>query len=52
MLEYNLSKRLEKNISFHFIKWEIEYICENKYNVPMYSKTQIYSKKLKIKIKI
>jgi len=45
MLEYNLSNKLEKYISFHFIKWEIEYICENKCNVLMHSKTQIYSKK-------
>ncbi len=41
MLEYNLGKK----ISFHFISGRLEYICGNECNVPMYSKTQIYSKK-------
>jgi hypothetical protein len=46
MLEYNLCKTLEKKL-FHFIlrNERLEYICVNKCNVPMYSKTRIYSKK-------
>jgi len=40
MLEYNLVKIFFKKL-FHFILWivRLEYIYENKCNVPMYSKT-------------
>jgi hypothetical protein len=43
MLGYNLGKRL-KNKLFHFIlqSGRLEYICGNKCNVLVYSKTQIY----------
>ncbi len=46
MLKYNLAKRLEKKL-FHLIliSGRLEYICENKCNVLVYSKTQMYSKK-------
>jgi len=45
MLEYNLGKIIEMKL-FHFILQceRLEYICGNECNVPMYSKTQIYSK--------
>jgi hypothetical protein len=44
MLEYNPCKRLEKKL-FHFIfkDGRLEYTCENKCNVLVYSKAQIYS---------
>jgi len=45
MLEYSLGKRLENKL-FHFILQSgiLEYICENKCNVHVCSKTLIYSK--------
>jgi hypothetical protein len=36
VLEYNFDKILrKKTISFHFIKWRLEYICEKQCNVPL-----------------
>jgi hypothetical protein len=44
MLEYNLGKRLEKKLLHVIFKGgRLEYTYENKCNVFVYSKAQIYS---------
>jgi hypothetical protein len=43
MLEYNLSKILKKYLISIYKNKKLEYVCEKKCSVHVYSKTQIYS---------